>query len=45
LFRGKLLAFLEAAWAEGKLHFSGPLTALADPAGFHAWLNQLRQKH
>lgn len=43
LFRGKMLAFLEAAWAEGELQFSGRLTALADPARFHAWLSQLRQ--
>jgi hypothetical protein len=43
LCRGKLLAFLEAAWAQGQLQFSGQLTALADPARFHAWLNQLRQ--
>jgi hypothetical protein len=43
LFRGKLLAFLEAAFAEGQLQFSGRLTKLADPARFHAWLNQLRQ--
>ena len=43
LFRGKLLAFLEAAWAEGELQFSGRLTTLADPSRFHVWLNQLRQ--
>jgi hypothetical protein len=44
LFRGKLLAFLGTAWAQGKLQFSGQLAALADPARFHAWLHQLRQK-
>jgi hypothetical protein len=43
LFRGKLLAFLEAAFVEGELQFSGRLTELADPARFHALLNQLRQ--
>jgi hypothetical protein len=43
LFRGKLLAFLEAAWAQGQLQFSGRLTELADPTHFHAWLNQLGQ--
>jgi hypothetical protein len=43
LFRGKLLAFLEAAFVVGELQFSGRLTALADPARFQAWLNQLRQ--
>jgi Putative transposase len=43
LFRGKLLAFLEAAWAEGKLQFSRQLTELADTARFHAWLHQFRQ--
>ena len=44
LFRGKLLAFLQAAGAEGKLQFHGQLTALADPAHFCAWLRRLRQK-
>ena len=44
LFRGKLLAFLEAAWTEGKLQFHGQLTALADPVRFRALLHQLRQK-
>ena len=44
LFRGKLLVFLEAAGAQGKLEFHGQLTALADPARFRALLHQLRQK-
>jgi len=44
LFRGKLLAFLQAAWAEGKLQFHGQLTALAAPARFRALLHQLHQK-
>jgi Putative transposase len=38
LFRGKLLAFLRDAYVKGKLHFSGQLAALADPARFQAWL-------
>ena len=41
LFRGKLLALLREAFAQGKLGFSGQLAALADPANFHAWLGQL----
>jgi hypothetical protein len=44
LFRKKLLAFLKAAFAEGRLQFSGPLTALSDPATFHAWLHQLGEQ-
>jgi hypothetical protein len=44
LFRGKLLAFLGTAWAQGKFQLSGQLTVLADPARFHAWLHRLRQK-
>ena len=41
LFRGKLLAFLRDAGAQGELRLSGPLTTLADPAKFDAWLDQL----
>src|SRR5215469_5674650 len=44
LFRRKLLAFLAQALAEGKLRFHGPLTALADPTRFEAWLRQLPKK-
>jgi hypothetical protein len=40
MFQKKLLAFLKAAFAEGRLQFSGQLTALADPVTFHAWLHQ-----
>jgi hypothetical protein len=40
LFRKKLLAFLKEAFAQGKLQFYGKLTALADPAQFHSWLDQ-----
>ena len=42
-FRRKLLAFLAEALAEGKLHFQGSLTPLADPTRFEAWLSQLPQ--
>ena len=40
MFQKKLLAFLKAAFAQGQLQFSGQLTALSDPATFHAWLHQ-----
>lgn len=42
LFRGKLLAFLRDASANGKLQFSGQLAALADPARFQTWLRTLK---
>jgi Putative transposase len=38
LFRGKFLAFLRRAFADGKLKFFGQLADLAEPARFHAWL-------
>jgi hypothetical protein len=38
LFRGKLLALLRQAFAEGRLEFFGQLAYLAEPARFHAWL-------
>ena len=41
LFQKKLLAFLRAAFVQGKLQFHGQLRALADPALFHSWLAQL----
>lgn len=44
LFRGKLLALLRDAYAQGKLPFHGSMTALAEAAHFHAWLAQLRQQ-
>jgi len=40
LFRGKLLAFLRRAFAEGSLRFWGQLANLAEPARFHAWLRK-----
>ncbi len=44
LFRKKLLAFLRQAFAQGKLRFNGQVTALADPARFHTWLDQLGKR-
>ncbi len=41
---GTLLALLAEAGAQGKLHFRGPLTALADPTRLEAWLRQLPKK-
>ncbi len=40
LFRGKLLALLRQAFAEGTLEFFGQLADLAEPARFHAWLRK-----
>lgn len=40
LFRGKLLAFLRQAFAEGKLKFCGRLADLAETARFHALLRE-----
>jgi hypothetical protein len=40
LFRGKLLALLREAFAEGKLKFFGQLAELAEAARFHAWLRE-----
>jgi hypothetical protein len=40
LFRGKLLAFLRQAFTEGRLKFFGNWADLAEPARFHAWLQQ-----
>jgi hypothetical protein len=40
LFRGKLLALLRKAFAEGKLEFFGQLADLAEPARFHSWLRK-----
>jgi hypothetical protein len=41
LFRGKFLAGLQTAQAAGRLAFHGRLAALAEPAGFAAWLAPL----
>jgi Putative transposase/Transposase zinc-binding domain len=40
LFRGKLLAFLRQAFAEGSLKFCGRLADFAEAARFHAWLRE-----
>jgi hypothetical protein len=40
-FRERFLARLRAAFAAGNLHFSGPLTALAEPEAFAARLEVL----
>jgi hypothetical protein len=41
LFRGKFLALLRDAFADGKLQFHGKLTPLREPARFHAFLRPL----
>jgi hypothetical protein len=43
LFRGKLLAWLRQAFAEGTLRFFGQLADLARPARFHAWLRKSKK--
>jgi hypothetical protein len=43
MFRGKLLALLREAFAEGKLEFFGQLADLAEPARFDAWLRQCKK--
>jgi Putative transposase/Transposase zinc-binding domain len=44
VFRGKYLELLRAAFAQGKLVFSGRLGALADAQRFAAWLRPLYAK-
>ena len=41
LFKGKLLDSLREAFDQGKLRLNGQLSTLAEPAQFHAWLDQL----
>jgi hypothetical protein len=41
LFRGKLRAALENAFAEGKIGFHGQLQNLSDPKVFHSFVHQL----
>jgi hypothetical protein len=41
MFRGKMLAMLKAAHAEGRLEFFGPHAALADKAAFKSYLEPL----
>ena len=42
VFRGKFLAGLRQLRARGRLHFAGDSAALADEAGWTAWLRTLR---
>lgn len=44
LFRGKFLAYLKQAFAEGQLEFYGQLRELAHPARFEDWLTPLKDK-
>ena len=41
MFRGKMLAMLKAAHADGRLQFFGPHADLADKSAFKAWLEPL----
>src|SRR6202453_1674617 len=41
VFRGKFVAALRCAFADGQLGFHGNLTFLAQPKAFSAWLRQL----
>jgi hypothetical protein len=43
LFRGKMLALLKAAHADGRLQFFGEHAWLVDAAAFKAWLGPLHQ--
>jgi hypothetical protein len=43
LFRGKLLALLRQAFADGRLEFFGQLADLAEPARFHALLRKSKK--
>jgi hypothetical protein len=45
MFRGKMLALLKAAHADGRLQFFGPHVGLADAAAFKAWLEPLYGTH
>jgi hypothetical protein len=44
LFRGKFLAYLKEAFAEGQLGFYGDLRELSHPACFEDWAASLKQK-
>ncbi len=41
VFRGKFVAALKRAFADGKLNFQGGLTLLAQPKTFSSWLRKL----
>jgi Putative transposase/Transposase zinc-binding domain len=43
VFRGRYLAGLRRAFDQRDLHLAGGLAALAEPAAFAAWLDELRQ--
>ena len=43
LFRGKLLAFMRQAFAQGELEFFGQLSEFAEPARFSAWIESLKK--
>ena len=45
LFRGKMLALLKAAHAEGRLQFFGPHAKLSDKAAFNTFLEPLYHTH
>ena len=45
MFRGKMLALLKAAHAEGRLEFFGPHAGLADKSAFKAYLEPLYTTH
>jgi hypothetical protein len=45
MFRGKMLAMLKSAHADGKLQFFGPHIDLTDKARFKAWLEPLYDTH
>jgi hypothetical protein len=44
VFRGKLIAGLREAWAQGRLDFPGTLAALAPEQAFRAWLRSLHRQ-
>jgi hypothetical protein len=44
LFRGKFVAYLKEAFAQGRLGFYGQLRELAHPARFEDWVESLKHK-
>jgi hypothetical protein len=44
VFRGRYLAGLRRAFDRGELHCTGRLAALAEAAGFAAWVDELREQ-
>ena len=45
VFRGKVKAALEKAFAEGKIGFHGKLKYLSDPKTFHSFIRDLHRNH